>query len=120
MNQLTRSALRGLLLAAQSLGAISLRGKSWEELTPKTRLKLYVICFLINKELLLLTPDSIIQILNQHIYENPEGFKDSVLSALETNRYNEATIINIGRLAHKSYLAKQQKMAPSLPDAIPA
>lgn len=120
--RITGLSVRGLarLLNMDPHTILNNQDKSWEELTPTTRLKFFVICTLVNRHFRLLTPEAIVEILNQHVYENTGGFRDSVLSALESSKYNAETIINIGQLAHNSYLERSQKQAASLPDAVSA
>lgn len=94
--------------------------KNWDDLTPKTKRKFWITCTLVNKEFRLLRGSKIIEILNEHVYEDMDGFKDSVLSALESDKYNEETILNIGKLAHNIHLEKELRKSVKLPDALPA
>ncbi len=94
--------------------------KNWAELTPTTKRKFWVTCTLVNKEFRLLRGSKIIEILNEHVFEDVDGFKDSVLSAIESDKYTEETILNIGRIAHKIHLEKELKKSAKLPDALPA
>ena len=94
--------------------------KNWTELTPKTKKKFFVTCSLVNKEFRLLRQDAILEILNEHVFEDVDGFKDSVLSALESDKYNEETILNIGKLAYKVHLDKELRKSTKIPDALPA
>ena len=42
-------------------------------------------------------------------FENVDGFKESVISALESNDYDIETVLDIGRMAFKQYEEKIKK-----------
>lgn len=99
------------------------RDKLWEELTPNTLKKLGAICILITVEYNLYRASVILEILNQHIFKDVDGKKYSVLTAMNSEKFDLEGVVSIGKMAQQFYKEKQLKSAPSvppLPDAISA
>jgi hypothetical protein len=99
------------------------KGKEWADLTPNTLKKLGAVCSLVTQEYNLYRAAVIIEILNQHIFKDVDGKKYSVLTALNSEKFDLDGVVSIGRMAQKFYIEKQLKSAPSvppLPDAISA
>jgi hypothetical protein len=99
------------------------RNKQWNDLTPNTYKKLGAICHLVTQDFSFYRASVIIEILNQHVFKDVDNKKYSVLTALNSDKFDLEAVVEIGKMAQKFYFEKSMKSAPSvppLPDAIPA
>ena len=117
---ISERALASLLnMDAHTLGHNN-RSKTIGDLTPKTRKKLGVLFHLVLEEFAMTDPAYVIEIFNEHVFENVDGFKESVISAIESNDYDIETVLDIGRMAFKQYEEKIRKGMPELPHVVSA
>jgi hypothetical protein len=91
------------------------KAKQWQELTPNTYKKLGAMCSLVTKEYGLYRSSVIIEILNLHIFKDVDDKKYSVLTALNSEKFDFDGVISIGKMAQKSYIEKSLKFAPDVP-----
>lgn len=91
------------------------KSKDWAELTPKTYKKIGAICTLVNQDYQLLRSQVILEVLNQHVFKDIDGKRYSVLSAINSDKFDLEGVIEIGKLALATYREKQLKLAPSVP-----
>jgi hypothetical protein len=93
------------------------RDQLLEELTPRTR-KLLVTLYQVVRHLGPLRSDALLAILQLHVLEDEEGRRDSVVSALQQDKYALETLIQIAETAHKEYSNQWNSTSPDVSDAI--
>lgn len=93
------------------------RDQSLEELTPRTQKRL-VVLYRVIQHLGPLRSDALLAILQRHVFEDEEGRRDSVVSALQQDKYPFEILIQIAETAHKEYSNQWSSTSPDVSDAI--
>lgn len=93
------------------------RDQVLEDLTPRTR-KLLVTLYQVVRHLGPLRSDALTAILQRHVFEDEEGRRDSVVSALQQEKYSMETLIQIAEAAQAEYNNQWNSSAPDVSDAI--
>lgn len=87
------------------------------ELTPRTRTRLAIL-FQIVRHLGPLRSDALLAILQRHVFEDEEGRRDSVVSALQQEKYPLPILFQIAEMAHREYSEQWNSTSPDVSDAI--
>lgn len=93
------------------------RDQILEELTPRTRKRLATL-FQVVRHLGPLRSDALLAILQRHVFEDEEGRRDSVVSALQQDKYPLEILIQIAETAGREYSNQWSSTSPDVPDAI--
>ena len=86
------------------------------ELTPRTRDRLLPLYRIVVEMLGSYRPEMIHSVLHLHAFEDRRGRKDSVVSALQQDKYESEMLEQIAGLALKQYEEKRRKNLIELPD----
>ncbi len=92
------------------------RDKPLNELTPRTLNRLLPLYRIVVDMLGTHRPEMIYEILNLHIFADRKGRKDSVVSALQQEKYESEMLEQIAALALKQYEEKRRTKLIELPD----
>jgi len=92
------------------------REKLLEDLTPRTGTRLSALFYLIVRKFVLLRSDAIIEILQSHVFPDIHGRMDSVISALQQDKYPLETLTHIAELSQKRYEEKLLKDTIKIPN----
>lgn len=92
------------------------RNKPLTELTPRTLNRLLPLYRIVVDILGTHRPEMIYEILNLHIFADRKGRKDSVVSALQQEKYESEMLEQIATLALKQYEEKRRAKLIDLPD----
>ncbi|MGK5082684.1 hypothetical protein WDW37_05205 [Bdellovibrionota bacterium FG-1] len=84
------------------------QNKSIEELTPRTRQRLTGLYYVVVSKLGILRPQAIYAIIQTHVFPDLQDRMDSVVSALQQDKYPIETLSHIAELSLKKY---QEKIA---------
>lgn len=93
------------------------REKPSGELTPRTSTRLWALYDIAVGLLGTHRPAMIYEVLNLHIFADRKGRKDSVVSALQQDKYELETLRNIAILALRQYEEKRRAKLIELPNA---
>lgn len=93
------------------------KGKSLGDLTPRTGEKLSSLYRVAVGLLGSHRPEMIYEILNTHSFTDHKGRKDSVVSALQQDKYDIDMLLQIANKALEQYESKRQQKLIDLPDA---
>jgi hypothetical protein len=85
------------------------REKLLSELTPRTSNRLLSLYQIIVVRLGLYRPEMVYDILNLHVFADRKGRKDSVVSALQQDKYESEMLEQIAVLALNQYEEKRRK-----------
>jgi len=92
------------------------RDKKLSELTPRTLNRLLVLYRIVVDMFGTHRSEMIYEILNLHVFEDRKGRKDSVVSALQQDKYESEMLEQIANLALKQYEEKRRAKLIELPD----
>jgi hypothetical protein len=81
----------------------SKKEKNWNNLTPDALKRLGGVCFLVTQELNLYQPAVILEILNKRTFKDIDDKLYSVLTALESDKFDVRSVVEIGRRARDLY-----------------
>lgn len=97
------------------------RDNPLEEMTPRTRSRLGML-YKVVRHLGPLRPDALNAILQQHVFEDEDGKRDSVVSAIQQNKYELNILIQIAEKAKAEFTAQWNSTTPDIADvdSIPA
>ncbi|PWU19946.1 MAG: hypothetical protein C5B49_05110 [Bdellovibrio sp.] len=90
-----------------------------ETLTPKTKKKLLSL-YEVVRELGTLKSEALLDVLQRHVFEDENGRKDSVVSAIQADKYSFDTLRQIAALARETQHQHHLSQYPDVSDAIPA
>lgn len=82
--------------------------KSLDDLTPRTRQRLTGLYYVVVSKLGILRPEAIYEIIQAHVFPDLQDRMDSVISALQQDKYPVETLSHIAELSMKKY---QEKIA---------
>ncbi len=88
-----------------------------ERLTPKTRMKLLSL-YQVVRELGGLRSEVLLDILQRHVFEDEEGRKDSVISAIQQEKYSLTTLRQIAEMARETQHQQYLSQYPDVSDAL--
>lgn len=74
-----------------------------EELTPITRRKILSLSLLVLDRIPAYSPEAIYQILNAHVYKSHSGETDSIISAIQQDKFEYETLNYMLETARKDY-----------------
>lgn len=94
--------------------------KTLEELTPRTRQRLYALYYIVVSKLGLYRESAIFEVIQSHVFPDLEERMDSVVSALQQDKYPLETLIHIMELSLKRYQDKMAEKNIHLPHALSA
>lgn len=92
------------------------RDKKLSELTPRTLNRLLALYRIVVDRLGTHRSEMIYEVLNLHVFEDRKGRKDSVVSALQQDKYEAEMLEQIAGLALKQYEEKRRATLIELPD----
>jgi phytoene/squalene synthetase len=88
-----------------------------DELTPKTKKKLISLYQMV-REISSLRDEVIMAILQRHVFEDEDGRKDSVISAIQQDKYDLDILQQILETAQVQVQKQQLKKYPDVSDAV--
>lgn len=86
------------------------KDKLISESSGKTVRRLAILYIIVVQELHSVRPQTVFELLNAHVFEDLEGRSDSVASALQQDKYEAETLLNILQIA-KSNLEETNRTA---------
>ena len=93
------------------------RDQLLEDLTPRTR-NLLGTLYQVTRHLGPLRSDALVAILQRHVFEDEDGNRDSVVSALQQGKYSLETLLAIAETAQAEYSNQWNSTSPDVSDAI--
>ncbi len=87
--------------------------KQLDDLTPRTRQRLTGLYYVAVSKLGILRPEAIYEVIQAHVFPDLQDRMDSVISALQQDKYPIETLAHIAELSLKKYQEKiAEKDAP--------